>query len=192
MNRRSVLAKLGLSALAGSVLASCSEDDSQLSGKTVEPEPSAEDGLVELLFVQKSAGVSFDGDALTLIDVDPQTLFFSDRPQDIAGFLSFGELVKLVGEGPDSFKEDPPNATLVVFGGDNLAEVVMELSEKPRLEGGNMIFPSVYIIEGDPPATGGASALFIDTIGRPLSPVSVAGVHRRKRRRRRRVTPGPR
>jgi hypothetical protein len=189
MDRRSVLAKLGLSALAGSVLASCGENDSQQSGGTVEPEPSAEDGLVELLFVQKSAGISFDGDALTLVDVDPQTLFFSDRPQDIAGFLSFGELVNLVGEGPDSFKDDPPNATLVVIGGDNLTEVVMELSEKPRLEGRNMVFPSVYIIEGAPPATGGASALFIDTIGRPLSPVSVAGVHRRQRRRR---TPGPR
>ena len=191
MDRRSALAKLGLSALAGSVLASCGEDDSQPSGGAAETEPFAEDGLVELLFVQKSSGISFDGGALTLVDVDPQTLFFSDRPQDIAGFLSFGELVKLVGEGPDSFKEDPPNATLVVIGGDNLSEVVMELSEKPRLEGRNMVFPSVNIIEGDPPATGGASALFIDTIGRPLSPVSVAGVHRRHRRRRRR-TPGPR
>ena len=31
--------------------------------------------------------------------------------------------------------------------------------------------------------TGGASSLFIDTVGRPLSPVSVAGVRRRERRR---------
>lgn len=192
MDRRSALAKIGLSALAGSLLAACDQDDSEQSAGTVEPEPSAEDGLVELLFVQKSAGISFDGDALTLVDVDPQTLFFSDRPQDIAGFLSFDELVKLVGEGPDSFKEDPPNATLVVFGGETTAEVVMELSASPRLEGKNMIFPSIKIIEGDLPSTGGASALFIDTIGRPLSPVSVAGVHRRHRRRRRRRTPGPR
>jgi hypothetical protein len=56
MDRRSALAKLGLSALAGSVLASCGEDD----GQPAEPEPSAGDGLVELLFVQKSAGVSFE------------------------------------------------------------------------------------------------------------------------------------
>jgi hypothetical protein len=42
------------------VLASCGEDDGQPSGGTAEPEPSAEDGLVELLFVQKSAGVSFE------------------------------------------------------------------------------------------------------------------------------------
>ena len=123
MDRRSALAKLGLSALAGSALVSCGKDDSPPAAVTAEAEPSADDGLVELLFVQKSAGISFDGDTLTLVDVDPQTLFFSDPPEDIAGFLSFGELVKLVGEGPDSFKEDPPNATLVVFGGDDTAGV---------------------------------------------------------------------
>ena len=31
--------------------------------------------------------------------------------------------------------------------------------------------------------TGGASSLFIDTVGRPMSPGSVAGVKRRERRR---------
>jgi len=70
------------------------------------------------LFVQKSASVSSDGNSLTLIDVDPQTLNFSDCPDDLAGFLSFEELVDFVSVGPDSFSDDPPNATLVVFGGD--------------------------------------------------------------------------
>ena len=32
-------------------------------------------------------------------------------------------------------------------------------------------------------AAGGASSLFIDVIGRPATPLSVAGVHRRERRR---------
>ena len=190
MNRRHALTTLGLSSVAG-FLASCSRGGNQQTADSVDPESSADDGLVELLFVQNSARMSFDGDALTLIDVDPQTLFFSDRPDDIAGFLAFDELIKMVGEGPDSFVDNPPNATLVVFGGDRLAQAVMELSEKPRLEGRNLIFPSVTLIEGVPPSSGGASALFIDTIGRPLSPVSVAGVHRRHRRRARRNA-GPR
>jgi hypothetical protein len=48
----------------------------------------------------------------------------------------------------------------------------------------------VSIIEGLPPDAAGRSALFIDTIGRPMSPGSVAGVHRRHRRREvRRHTP---
>ena len=122
------------------------------------------------------------------------TLFFSDRPDDIAGFLSFEELVTLVGEGPENFYEEPPNATLIVFGGDNLTQAVVELSEKPYLDGTDMIFPSVKITEGVPPESGGETALFIDSIGHPLSPNSVAGVHRRHRRRRRRRrehTPGP-
>ncbi len=191
MNRRQALTTIGLTSLTGTLLASCDGNDDQQSADTVEPESSADDGLVELLFVQNSTGMRFDGDALTLVNVDPQTLFFSDRPDDIAGFLSFDEFVTLVGEGPDSFVDNPPNATLVVFGGDRLTQAVVELSEKPRLEGRNLTFPAVNVIEGNPPSTGGASALFIDTIGRPLTPVSVAGVHRRHRRRRA-AGPGPR
>jgi len=40
---------------------------------------------------------------------------------------------------------------------------------------------SMPYADGEMPA-GGEAALFIDIIGRPLSPVSVAGVHRRDRR----------
>jgi hypothetical protein len=38
---------------------------------------------------------------------------------------------------------------------------------------------------GEIPARGGPCVLFIDSFGRPLSPVSVAGMRRRERRRRR-------
>jgi hypothetical protein len=153
----------------------------------VEPEPSADDGMVELLFVQRSRGMTYENGALTLVDVDPDTLYFADRPQDIAGYLSYKELVDMVGSGPDSFRDDPPNATLIILEDEDAAEVVMELSAPPRVEGSNLVFPTIKIIEGEMPAVGGVSALFIDTIGRPLSPVSVAGVHRRHRRRRRRA-----
>jgi hypothetical protein len=57
------------------------------------------------------------------------------------------------------------------------------------LADGNLVF-KVSIIEGLPPEAAGRSALFIDTVGRPMSPGSVAGVHRRHRRREvRRHTP---
>jgi hypothetical protein len=52
---------------------------------------------------------------------------------------------------------------------------------------GNLVFPNVDVIQGELPAEGGASAFFIDVIGRPMSPGSVAGVHRRHRRRARRA-----
>ena len=188
MDRRDALAKLGLSALGGALLVGCEQKPAEIAGDTnVEPEPSADDGMVELLFVQRSRGMTYEKGALTLVDVDPDTLYFADRPQDIAGFLSYKELVDMVGSGPDSFRDDPPNATLIILEDEDAAEVVMELSEPPRVDASNLVFPGINIIEGELPAVGGVSALFIDTIGRPLSPVSVAGVHRRHRRRRRRA-----
>jgi len=41
----------------------------------------------------------------------------------------------------------------------------------------------VDILDGEMPASGSASSLFIDMIYHPATPVSVAGVHRRTRRR---------
>ena len=195
MDRREALAKLGLAALGGAALSGCEQPDKDATGKPdMVAEPSADDGLVELLFVQTSRGIDYADGRLTLVNVDPNTLYFADRPQDIAGYLSFEELVDLVGTGPDSFRDEPPNATLIVLADADAEAVVMELSEAPYVEGQNLVFPSVKLIQGTPPPQGGHSALFIDTIGRPLTPVSVAGAHRRhKRRRRKRVrSPGPR
>jgi hypothetical protein len=193
MDRRKALATFGLTAVGGSLLAACEQDKATPATTDMEPEASADDGLVELLFVQNSQSIKFENGDLTLVDVDPQTLFFSDRPDDLAGFLNYEELVDMVGKGPDNFNEDPPNATLVIFGGDELKKVVVELSEKPHLDNSNIVFPSVTIIAGTIPASGGQAALFIDTIGRPMSPGSAAGAHRRHRRRRHNSRgPGPR
>jgi hypothetical protein len=45
---------------------------------------------------------------------------------------------------------------------------------------------SIQTLQGTPPAQAGPCVLFIDPLGRPLSPVSVAGVRRREMRRDRR------
>ena len=193
MDRREALAKLGLTALGGTLLSGCENGDGDAASPAMRAEPPADDGMVELLFVQRSRGMTYANGALTLVDVDADTLYFADRPQDIAGFLSYKQLVDLVGTGPDSFRDEPPNATLIVLEDAEAGEAVMELSAPPQVAGNNLVFPAVKIIEGELPATGGASALFIDTIGRPMSPGSVAGVHRRHRRRRRHAAgPGPR
>jgi hypothetical protein len=52
----------------------------------------------------------------------------------------------------------------------------------PRLENGDLTYGAT-LPEGELPASSGACSLFIDPIGRPLSPVSVMGVRRRQRRR---------
>lgn len=187
MDRRDLLAKIGLAAFGGVLLTACEEQPAQTAvANNMEPEPSADDGMVELLFVQNSKAIKYQDGALTLVDVNPDTLYFADRPQDIAGFLSFDELVSLVGTGPDSFRDEPPNATLIVLEDAAAKEAVIELSAPPRVEGSNLVFPEIKLIQGEIPPAAGASALFIDSVGRPLSPNSRAGVHRRHRRRHRR------
>ena len=132
--------------------------------------------------MQDAKGVSYDGETLTMKDADPFTLYFFDRPEWIAGRLTIEAFLEKVSKGADSFAEDPPNATLVVFGGDELLQVVLELPTKPEYRDGDLLF-KVRVIEGTVPESGGESTLFIDTVGHPLSPGSVAGVHRRDRRR---------
>jgi hypothetical protein len=63
-------------------------------------------------------------------------------------------------------------------------EIVVVLSA-PRLEGETLSY-DVQVLEGNEAAVGEASAVFIDVIGRPLTPISVAGGRRRVQRRTRR------
>ena len=48
---------------------------------------------------------------------------------------------------------------------------------------GDALTYSIKLLDGTVPAATGPCALFIDPFGRPLSPVSAAGMHRRERRR---------
>ena len=138
--------------------------------------------MVELLFVQSAHGAELTGGELRLKGVSPSTIFFSDRPERITGHEPTEDFVSDWGVGDDSFKVNPPNATLSIVTGPVPQEIVLVL-RSPRLEKGDLIY-NVDVLDGPQEVKGGASSLFIDTLGRPMSPTSVAGVHRRKRRRR--------
>ena len=141
---------------------------------------------VQLLFVQNARDVVIGKGRLTLIGVNPTTIFFADRPKRIPGHMSTGDFVLdwQEGTGKESFHADPPNATLSVFGQDEIVDVVVEL-KNPRLAGGALVY-DIDVLEEEDQIPSGPVSLFIDPIGEPLSPTSVAGVHRRHRRRRRR------
>jgi hypothetical protein len=139
---------------------------------------------IEALFVQTAHDVSYDDGKLTLHTVAPTTLFFSDRPDRVTGHITSQEFVDSWDKGDDSFASNPPNAVLSIFHPDGVSDIVVELMN-PSLTGGQLTY-GVEILDGEMPASGGPSALFIDTIGRPASPVSAAGMHRRDRRRDRR------
>ena len=143
----------------------------------------ADEEACDMLFVQDAKAMVFDGSRLTLKDANPNIIFFCDRPIRTAGHLTLDAFMKLVTEGENNFKENPPNAAISIFGASNeITEVVVGLPERPVLRGKDLVF-TVKVIEGVLPSEGGPVVMFIDPIGRPLSPGSVAGVHRRHRRR---------
>ena len=137
--------------------------------------------MVDYLFVQNSKAVSLKDGVLTMKGVTADTLYFSDRPERITGRITTKKFIDKWGDGDDSFKADPPNAVLSIFGEPAPLDIVVEL-QNPRLEGENLIY-DVIVLDGEKVASGESSALFIDVVGRPLSPVSVAGVARRTSRR---------
>ena len=141
---------------------------------------------IESMFVQTAQRSVSDGSRLTLEGLTPATLFFSDRPQRVVGHLGTADFVGLWGEGENSFAQDPPNAVLAYLEPeDDAPEDAVVVLRDPATGDGSVSY-AIEVLEGSvPPATGPVS-LFIDPLGRPLSPGSVAGVHRRRRRRGRR------
>lgn len=155
-----------------------------MSNPKYDPQTITKPDEIEALYVQTAHAMSYEDDMLTLHTLAPTTLFFSDRPDRVTGHISSHEFVESWDQGDDSFASNPPNAVLSIFHPDMVSDVVVELTE-PVLEGHNLTY-KVVILDGEMPAEGGPNSLFIDVIGRPLSPVSVAGVRRREDRRDRR------
>jgi hypothetical protein len=143
------------------------------------------DHEVEYLLVQNAEGVVLRNGRLTLKGVAPHTLYFSDRPDRIVGRTTTKAYVDHWSVGKNNFASDPPNAVLSILQEPEPQDIVVVL-DKPRLEGADLVY-DVEVLDGASTAEGGASALFIDVIGRPATPLSVAGAHRRRRRRVRRA-----
>lgn len=124
-----------------------------------------------------------DGGTLTLHGLTPSTLWFSDRPERVVGHMTTSQFVEMWAHGPNSFLEDPPNAVLSwLEEGDEAPEDAVVVLRDP-VAGDDSITYSIEVLDGTVPAQAGAVSLFIDPFGRPLSPVSVAGMRRRERRR---------
>ena len=138
---------------------------------------------MEALFVQTAASTSSDGETIKLLGLSPSTLYFSDRPKREVGHMSTRQFVDVWGAGDNSFAQNPPNAVLsFAEPDDRLPEDAVVVIQDPRLDGDVLTY-SIKLLDGIVPATTGPCALLIDPFGRPLSPVSAAGMHRRERRR---------
>lgn len=169
------------SALVSMVAAPILVATALLAGTEPGAPAAAAEETVQMLFVQSAEGVEFSEGKMTMKGVSPATVFFSDRPERIAGHMTTAEFIPFWGEGTDSFSKDPPNATLSIFGEGEPTNLVVEIS-KPVLNGHELTY-DIRVLKGTPPAGGAECTLFIDVIGMPLTPFSYAGVARRGFRR---------
>jgi hypothetical protein len=148
-----------LVAVAAAALAGCAGSQA--------PAADAGGSQAQLMFVQIAEDLRVDTarSTLRLVKVNPQTLYFSDRPKRIAGNLTLADYLKTWKEGRDSFNADPPNATLSVLepGRADPTLVVVTLM-KPVVDGADLLY-TYKLVEGPMPAKGGQTSLFIDWYG---------------------------
>lgn len=135
-------------------------------GAVLNPAKAAE-SKVQLMFVQSAERLKADDKTLRLVNVAPQTIYFSDRPVRVAGHVTLPAYLEewTAASGPNNFSADPPNATLSVYepGKDSNTLTVVEISN-PVVDGRDLVY-SYKLIEGKVPTAGGVTALFIDWIG---------------------------
>ena len=142
---------------------------SMMAFATISATSSSSAEKVQLMFVQIAEDVKVDPakSTLRLVRVNQQTLYFSDRPERIAGHLNLAAYLKewTSQAGKDSFKADPPNAVLSVYeaGQPNNTLAAVKITN-PVVDGADLIY-SYKLIEGKMPAAGGATSLFVDWIG---------------------------
>jgi len=108
------------------------EEESMEKPKVEEP-AKEETAPVELLFVQMATSGTFtktdDGYSLVLDGVNPQTIYFSDRPNRITGHITTEDFVNNWGLGNNSFESDPPNAAITILGADETEDtIIVELT----------------------------------------------------------------
>lgn len=146
-------------------------------------QPPEGEEVCQALFVQDAKGVELRKESIILKEPNDHLIFFCDRPVREAGFLTWDAFMDSVTSGENSFAENPPNAALTIVDKEGkIHELILFLMDKPIKEGNKITFPVEYIIGGPYPIDGKV-VIFIDPVGRPLSPTSAAGVHRRRRRR---------
>jgi hypothetical protein len=117
---------------------------------------------VPSLGVINADGASLADGKLVLTGVSGNVIVFADRPVRAAGHETTEMFISRWDEGKDSFKADPPNATVSVLGGskDGVTDAVVVL-KNPKLDSGNLTF-DVDVLEGDLKGLKGPAAVFID------------------------------
>lgn len=120
-------------------------------------------GPVPSLFVLNADGATLADGKLTLTGVSPNSIVFADRPFRSAGHLETKQFIDTWSQGEDNFGIDPPNATISLLDGSNVADAVVMISD-PEMKDDTLTFTAV-VLEGSLDGAKGAAALFIDDRG---------------------------
>jgi hypothetical protein len=145
--------------------------------KSIGQTTKAQSQVYPSLIVFNCRGASLQGGKLTLTGVSPNAIVFADRPARAAGHDLTEDLLEEWSPG-NTFNKDPPNATVSAFSKDGSVRDAVVVLMSPKLEGDKLTF-DVQVLEGDLTGSDGPASVFIDIIGRPLTPFSYAGVARR-------------
>lgn len=117
----------------------------------------------KFLYTMSAKSGTFENGRLTLKDV-PLVVYFSDRPARLSGMLSIEVFAQGWDKGSDSFRADPPNATLSILGKDGANNIVVELSNPDvKVKEGSISFKG-RVLQGEMPKSFGNSTLFIDDV----------------------------
>jgi hypothetical protein len=106
------------------------------------------------MFVQIADDVKVDMAAKTfrLVNVNQQTLYFTDRPIRIAGHIKMADYLKewTAKAGKDNFGADPPNAVLSIYesGQADNTTAVVEITH-PKIDGADLIGIARQVRWGD-------------------------------------------
>lgn len=119
-------------------------------------------GPVTYDYVQQAGSMTFDGSQITLTNLAPSTIFFSDRPYRLVGHVDTQRFVDLWSSG-GSFTIDPPNAAISVLSNDTDAPAIVEITEASMT--GDSLTYTVSVLSGSLPDTAEDVALFIDRGG---------------------------
>ena len=114
------------------------------------------------LFVQNADRAVLQNGRLTLYGVGENVVYFSDRPNRLAGHLDTNKLLQAWDAGPGSFAGSPPNAVFSIVHPEGVHESVVVL-RKPRRTGNDIVY-EVDVLEGPKAAKGGPAAVFIDNL----------------------------
>jgi hypothetical protein len=108
-------------------------------------------GETDFLFVQSFEGLTFDKSTnkLTLTDVGPVMVFFTDCPERIAGNMKTAAFIPLWTQGKDSFKSNPPNADISLLEGKTLNQIVVELQDPVLTSDGDDLAYTVKVLQGE-------------------------------------------